>query len=458
MVDPLPSPEFGTSGLRGLADALTDDLVAAYVAAFARISEHDGTLVMGRDLRSSSPRIADSVARGAATAGLKVLDCGVVPTPALAMAALARPTIAVMVTGSHIPADRNGLKFYSARGEITKADEAALVAEVAKNVSVRAKTPEIEPLDAFGAYVARYVDAFGPRALQGMKIGLWEQSSAAREVLRAILEGLGGEVIGLEPLERFEAVDTEAVGGALREKLEGWVATHSLDAIVSTDGDGDRPLLADAGGKVVPGDILGPITARVLTADTIVTPISANTLVDLMGDFAIHKTRIGSPYVIAGMETVGTDAKVLGYEPNGGVLLGFETANGLSPLMTRDSALPIVAVLSAAKGGSVAGLVEALPARRTATDRLQDVPRAASDVLVARLIAGDLSVLPDGLGELAGVDTTDGARMTFESGVIVTLRPSGNAPELRVYVEAGSDAEARALLAEALERVRSAIS
>tara|TARA_B110000908_G_C10080263_1_gene369255 strand:+ start:225 stop:437 length:213 start_codon:yes stop_codon:yes gene_type:complete len=59
-------------------------------------------------------------------AGLAVTDCGDLPTPALALAAIGARAAAVMVTGSHVPADRNGLKFYTPDGEITKIDEMAI--------------------------------------------------------------------------------------------------------------------------------------------------------------------------------------------------------------------------------------------------------------------------------------------------------------------------------------------
>ena len=116
-------PKFGTSGLRGLVTELSDGLCAAYTRAFLRACGQPEMLLIGRDLRPSSPRIAAAVAAGAASLGVRVVDCGAVPTPALALAALARQAPSAMVTGSHIPADRNGLKFYTARGEITKADE-----------------------------------------------------------------------------------------------------------------------------------------------------------------------------------------------------------------------------------------------------------------------------------------------------------------------------------------------
>ncbi len=461
------APKFGTSGLRGLAVELTDDLCARYAAAFCAQHANNGTLYVGQDRRDSSPRIAAAVAAGAASAGLKVMDCGVLPTPAMAGAALKAGTISIMVTGSHIPADRNGLKFYTSAGEFTKADEGPL-AEAVETVVLRDVAGEITRSDAAAeAYVARYVDGVPSGALAGLKIGVWLHSSAASIVIPRILEGLGAEVILLGASEQFVPVDTEAVEDSARVLLSGWTAEHSLDGIVSTDGDADRPLVIDDKGDVVPGDILGPITARWLSAAEVVTTVSANTMVDLMETFGTaRRTKIGSPYVIAEMEACMASGitEVVGYEPNGGFLLGWDVAGSglnLPALMTRDALLPMVGAFAAAKRarGSLSGLLGSLPQRRTATDRLQDVPREVSLGIVDAVLGGDMSVLPVGLlGDLEGVDQTDGVRMSFSSGRVVHIRPSGNAPELRCYVEADSDGSAREVLDATLNSLRDAVS
>lgn len=457
--------KFGTSGLRGLADDLSDDVVRRYVFAFVQVFPHDGVLVVGRDLRASSPRILRAVAEGAALAGLRVLDCGVVPTPALALECAARGAPGVMVTGSHIPADRNGLKFYTRDGEFTKADETALLQALeGPRVAHEARPAKIEKCGAAAAYIARYLEFFASEALKGQRIGVWEHSSAARQVLPEILTGLGADVVALGRSETFVAVDTEAISGVVRDQLAGWAAAHRLDAVVSTDGDADRPLLADEAGLCVPGDILGPLTARALGARDIVTTVSANTMVEAMGQFLeVSRCRIGSPYVIEMMQDRIADGarSVIGYEPNGGVLLGFEAeldGRRLPPLMTRDAVLPIVAVLVAAAGRSVSELVLRLPGRRTATDRLTDVPPDVSAVIVAEVLAGESGLIPPELGAIAAIDTTDGARMTLDGGVIVTIRPSGNAPELRCYVEADGSQTASTLLDEMLARLAARVA
>ncbi|MDO9637538.1 MAG: phosphomannomutase [Pseudotabrizicola sp.] len=451
------APKFGTSGLRGLVTELTDDLVAGYTRSFLAMCPVGSGLWVGRDLRDSSPRLAEVVIAAARGEGVAVTDCGAVPTPALAMASMAARAAAVMVTGSHIPADRNGLKFYVPGGEITKADEAAILAGLGRKAAdltaVRRST-----FDLSGEWAARYRGAFG-RCLDGMKVGVWAHSAVSREGLVACLEALGARVAVLGQSDVFVPVDTEAVPAEVRARFVDWAA--GLDAIVSTDGDGDRPLVADATGRIVPGDVLGQITAALVGADTVVTTVSANTGVDLSGRIArVLRTRIGSPFVIAAMESAG--GRVVGYEPNGGFLLGFEAQGPEGPLprlMTRDSLLPIVAALIEAKrAGSLAARVAMEPGRFTVTDRLEGIAADASAALLARLGAGGLAAFLAPLGAVASVDRTDGLRATLQGGAIVHLRPSGNAPEFRVYAEAETFAAAEALMALAFAQVRDALA
>ena len=455
------APKFGTSGLRGLVTELTPDLVGAHVRAFLRACPMGSGLYVARDLRSSSPAIAAVVIAAARAEGVAVTDCGAVPTPALALAAMGAGAAAVMVTGSHIPDDRNGLKFYTPEGELTKAGEAAILA--ALPAAPRDIAPgSLAAADPVPAYLARYRTAFGPTALAGQRIGVWSHSAVGRDLLIASLHSLGAEVEEIARSDRFIPVDTEAVPPEARAMLRAEAQARGLAAIVSTDGDGDRPLVTDAAGEVVPGDLLGQITARMLGAEAVVTPVSSNTGAEAGRHFArVIRTKIGSPFVIAAMEAAG--GRVAGYEANGGFLLGFEAqgpAGPLSALMTRDSHLPILAPLVLAGQAGLAALIAAEPARFTAADRLQEVPTAHSAALVTRLTedAAALAEFLAGLGERCTArDLTDGLRLTLASGRVVHLRPSGNAPELRFYAEAETPAAAAALLTAGLDRLREAL-
>ncbi len=455
---PLPeAPKFGTSGLRGRVCDLTDPLCAGYVRAFLIATPHDGQLMIGRDLRPSSTRIAATVADAAAGLGLTVFDCGEVSAPALALAAMTAAAPAVMVTGSHIPADRNGLKFYTATGEITKADEAAILAGFREATPGATARPEVTPA-ARDTYAARYTRAYGT-ALSGLSVGLYQHSSVARDLLAEVLAALGAKVTPLGRSGHFIPLDTEAVSAQTRKTLADWAAKGDYDAILSTDGDADRPLVTDATGRVIPGDVIGTLTAMALGAETVVTPVSSNTMIEATGAFTkTLRTRIGSPFVIAGMEAQPEGAKTVGFEANGGFLLGFAAqgpAGPLPPLMTRDAFLPIIATLAevARQGKPLGDLIAALPARHTASDRLENIPTDWSRAFVARLSDDATSrAAVFGASETA-IDRTDGLRISFADGTILHLRPSGNAPELRCYAEAVDSPTATALVAETLDRI-----
>ena len=462
------APKFGTSGLRGLVVELTPELVAQYTHAFLEACETGSSVRVGWDLRPSSPDIAKMVIDAIVAAGGTAVVDGALPTPALALASLDEGQSAIMVTGSHIPADRNGLKFYTPRGEISKRDETAILARFGAKREGNGVQIDTHG-GAIAAYVARYVDGFGAKALSGLRIGVYQHSSVARDIMVHLVQALGAEAVPLAWSDTFIPVDTEAVDPETREQLAGWCEQHELDALISTDGDADRPMVTDATGKIVAGDVLGPLTARLLGADRICTPVSSNTMVDGIDEFSdVTRTRIGSPFVIASMEDAllkDSATKVVGYEANGGFLLGF-TASGpagsLNPLMTRDCLLPILAPLYLAKkvGCGLAELVSEMPARFTATDRLTGIPANISGPILKRLCA-DEEVRAEFFSAMPAeqdVDLTDGLRVTFVGGDIVHLRPSGNAPEFRCYAEADSGERAAELLTQFLEKTKTLLS
>ena len=188
-------------------------------------------------------------------------------------------------------------------------------------------------------------------------------------------------------------------------------------------------------------------------------PGSSNSGVTQKGFEAVIRTRIGSPFVIAGMEAAS--GAVVGYEANGGFLLGFEArgpAGPIAPLMTRDCTLPLLAVLYAARDTSVVARVAKEPPVVTLSDRLQEVPQEKSQLLITRLLedaaARTAFLTPLGRTEVT-VDLTDGLRMILNDGAVVHIRPSGNAPELRAYVETQDLSSAKKLLNDVLMRLQS---
>lgn len=453
--------KFGTSGARGLVTAMTDHVCYAYTAAFLQAVASEATqVVIGHDLRPSSPAITAACVAAIRDAGKQPVYVGALPTPAIALYAMHLCLPALVITGSHIPFDRNGIKFYRAEGEITKNDEHAIqgaTVPLPEHIQTAA-LPDLDPR-AHQHYLQRYVSFAGASALAGMRIAIYEHSSVARDILPEILQALGAQVLSLGRADVFVPIDTEAVRQEDILRARAWAQEYQFDAIISTDGDADRPLIGDEQGNWMRGDIVGILCAQYLKANIVVTPVSSNTAVEQSGLFdTVVRTRIGSPYVIAGMENHAGDNIVAGYEANGGFLLGTNIRSGsysLDALPTRDAALPVIALpcLSKKMGCPMSQLASTLPSRYTASDRLQDFATEDSRTLLINLMQDQeqaAHILAPASGDIIHIDTTDGLRATFSNGDIVHLRPSGNAPELRCYAESGTPVLADSLVSACL--------
>lgn len=459
---------FGTSGVRGLVNHMTDEVCYAYTQAFLDVAVKSvggvEKVVLGHDLRPSSPSIAAACASAVSDTGFEVVYVGALPTPAIASYASSINALAIVVTGSHIPFDRNGIKFYRDDGEISKADEFAIQNSVV-NVPVNLEISELDTIniEAEVHYINRYVDFFGEDYFKGARVAVYEHSSVARDLLRRVLTRLGAEVISFGRTDEFTPIDTEAVRPEDVEQAQKWALAYEFDVIFSTDGDADRPLIGDEFGRWLRGDVVGILCSKFLNADVVVTPVSSNTMLEKSGWFkSILRTRIGSPYVIAAMESVTNPAtNVVGFEANGGFLLGSDILRDdkrLAKLPTRDALLPMLALLALAKASDLklSQLTSILPSRFTHSDRLQNFATAKSRELIGLLSADRkkiIDMMAPNSGEVISIDETDGLRAIFSNGDIVHLRPSGNAPELRCYAESDTQLRAQLLCKSCLESV-----
>jgi phosphomannomutase len=504
--------KFGTSGRRGEVIHLSQ--LEIYINALSELEyllslpPAEGGITAGdtfyfaTDLRPSSTafvpeqggrgEIAQTILRAISDAGLLPVYLGRIPTPALTAYAISQGKGSIMVTGSHIPFDRNGYKVNTARGELLKKDEDPINQRVAatrqrlyrapfesslftEQGALRAGHQDLpaESPVAAQAYSDRYANFFGAAALSGLRLLLYQHSAVGRDLVVDILRRLGAEVVATGRSETFVPIDTENIDAAqlaaLQSLYDEAVAQHGpFDALVSTDGDSDRPLILGIDhGRVhfFPGDLVGMITAESLGADAVVVPISCSDALDRgpLAPLAEPRTRIGSPHVIVGMEQARARGKrtVCGWEANGGFLTGSDILRQgqiLTALPTRDAVLPIVAVLTAAKtrGLPLVDLFNTLPRRYSRAALLKDFPRSEGLALVARLtptVAGDTESIrqtlakvftPEaGFAPIMDLNYTDGVRIYFANGEVAHLRPSGNADEFRFYAVA--DTEPRAL-------------
>lgn len=475
---------FGTSGARGLATAMTDRVCYAYTKGFLQHLENIGELkragervAVGGDFRPSTDRVMEAVCRAAEDMGYRAVNYGKVPSPAVALFGLENRVPAIMVTGSHIPDDRNGIKFNKASGEVLKEDEQGMSSQVVElddaMFDVAGQFVQARPKHEFSPvagenYVMRYLNFLSHDALKGVRVGVYQHSAVGRDVLVKVLSHLGAEVTPLGRSEKFIPVDTEAIRPEDVQLARDWAATGKFDALVSADGDSDRPLISDEAGNWLRGDVAGILCAKYLGADSVSTPVSCNSAVEKCGWFnEVRRTRIGSPYVVASMlQATAAGAKcAVGYEANGGFLLNSDLERDgrfLRALPTRDAVIVLLGILLLAKARhqTVAQLAAGLPARFTASDRLKNFATEKSRAILAKFdsgsVAADKSEIEKVFGPICGkvssLNRTDGLRITFANEEIIHLRPSGNAPEFRCYAEAGSDGRAREITALALAK------
>lgn len=459
---------FGTSGLRGLVSEMSDLECYCYTQAFLKYLFDNGyerrEIAIAGDLRQSTNRILNAVTTGIEDSGCFIDYCGKIPTPALAYYGIKNGKASIMVTGSHIPDDRNGIKFNLVDGEILKRDEAGIserYKEIRKNEGVRNKFNLEEMLvvrrdfdnmsvnSARRDYIKRYIDFFPENCLKDKKIVFYKHSSAARDIIPVILMGLGASVIRVGSSEKFIPVDTEALRDEDAEFAARCAAKYSPFAIMSADGDGDRPLLFDENGEFVRGDILGIIASVNLGADSVSLPISCNTSIEICSNIPdVRRTKIGSSYVVESVYNAAKEGRrcAVGYEANGGFILGsnIEHDGGfISKLPTRDAVLPLISavLLLDRKGQTISELVSDFSPRFTSSGIIRDFSRERGERIIS-LLSGENGIenaekyFDFRAGCIEKMDYTDGARMFFGTGEILHVRQSGNAPEFRCYAEA----------------------
>ena len=501
----------------------------------------DGGIVRGDDfyfaydLRPSSTQyvreeqgrgeICQAVECAIRDAGIRPVNLGSIPTPALAYCALKRSKGSIMVTGSHIPFNRNGYKLNTSAGELLKEHEEPINRAVRRVREQMYSQPfaasqfnerglfksghrdlPSETGEAKSEYLDRYLSFFEESSLSGKRILVYQHSAVGRDLLVEILERFGADVIPTGRSDSFIPIDTENIDNAQLATIQALSdeagAKHGpIDAVVSTDGDSDRPLIlgvnaATAEVRFFGGDLVGMVVAEYLGADAVVVPISCNDAIDRgsLARIVQPKTRIGSPYVIAGMKKARSQGAMIvcGWEANGGFLIGSDISRKgrtLKALPTRDAVLPILGVLFAANATRLPliELFASLPKRFSRAALLKGIPRQLSLKIVQRFLpddpriqevvfAQDGTTLLDGdklqlgageshekeaeevrrqlqefftpqlgFGTITRLNYTDGVRISFNNGDVAHFRPSGNADELRIYGVADTQDRADAI-------------
>jgi phosphomannomutase / phosphoglucomutase len=448
---------FGTNGIREVVgESLTAPFVTRVAAAITSVVSVGPPIVVGWDGRTSSPEFARIVSSTLALAGHRVIELGVLPTPAIQYnVKRLGAQLGVIVTASHNPPEFNGLKCIAADGlEVPRAVEESIEQAVERNAVVTARfdgvgevVPDYDGARQYVHGILAQVDVARVRA-RHFTVVLDCGNGASIPTSPRLLRELGCRVIALNAnLDgTFPGHLSEPTEPNLRDLVHA-VPAAGADLGIAHDGDADRAIFVEAGGRYVPGEemltLLGKDAVERTPGGIVVTPVSASQSVEdavtAAGGSVVY-TRVGSPSVTHEMQARHA---VFGGEENGGLIFpAFQYA--------RDGAMTAAGVLDllARKGTDLASALAGLP-KYTFLKEKAPCPVPLRDAVLARISAT--------LG--AGSDrvvTIDGVKV-YRDGGWVLLRPSGTEPLFRVFAESKDPARARALADAGLAAVKSAV-
>jgi phosphoglucosamine mutase len=336
---------FGTDGIRGRANTtITPDLAMRVGMASGivfRNGEHRHRVIIGKDTRLSGYMIENALVSGFTSVGMDVLVTGPIPTPAIAMLTRSmRCDLGVMISASHNPYDDNGIKLFGGNGlKLSDAIEAEIEALIDADLSPRlAASDRIGRAQRIDGVQDRYIEFAKltlPRAmsLQGLRIVIDCANGAAYKVAPQALWELGAEVISLGVEPDGLNINRE-VGSTSPGALSAKVREMRADLGIALDGDADRVVLVDEGGRVIDGDQLMAVVAQSWKEDgrlakpgivaTVMSNLGLERFLTGLG-LSLLRTPVGDRYVSETMRERGFN---VGGEQSGHIILSDFTTTG----------------------------------------------------------------------------------------------------------------------------------
>ncbi|WP_265520659.1 phosphoglucosamine mutase [Oerskovia flava] len=445
---------FGTDGVRGLANkdvtaelALDLGVAAAHVlGASGEFEGHRPRAVVGRDPRASGEFLSAAVAAGLASAGVDVVNLGVVPTPAVAyLTGALGVDLGVMISASHNPMPDNGIKFFARGGvKLDDAVEDAIEQRLGEHwdrpTGAAVGRMSTDTGQSGAAYVRHLVESIGgsddSAPLTGLRIAVDCANGAASEVGPAALRAAGADVVVINASPDGRNIN-EKCGSTHPEQLQAVVVASEADFGVAFDGDADRCLAVDHAGVLVDGDqIMGVLALALkdagrLAQDTLVVTVMSNLgLLLAMRDAGVRTVQagVGDRYVL---EEMRAGAFTLGGEQSGHIIMSDYATTGDGVLTALHLAARVQQ--TGQKLADLAAVVQRLP------QTLQNVAgvdkaRAGTDEVLREAVARAEQALGD-------------------TGRVL-LRPSGTEALVRVMVEASTQHQADEVAADLAGVVR----
>lgn len=438
---------FGTNGIRGDAEKFfTNDFCFKIASAYAFYLRNNlginSPIALGYDPRPSSFRILKWITNGLLSQKLTVYDEGVVPSPCLTyFTKVSEAKVGIMITGSHVREDMNGLKLYIQGEEVSKIQEAEIEAVYEKLESIlkpKAYEGLVKSETRAAEFYKNMLVKLADGNFKGKGVVLDAGNGTQSEIIPEVLNALGVKIfkINCDLSNPLMSRDTETSGAFL--DLEKTVLSQSADFGIGFDSDGDRAVFVTNQGQMLTGDVSCSLIAKFGPGEYVVTPINTSSVVEHIGK-KVERTKVGATQVAARMKEVGAS---YGFEANGG---------GISAeiFYGRDGGTTLIKMLKILRSTKkdLQTLVNELPRFYQVREKV-DCPKELNE----KIIAGARERKKDlNLNEL------DGLKFTYPNGDWILFRASGNAPEFRVFTESKDKQTAERLNKEGMDFVKSFI-
>lgn len=436
---------FGTDGVRGVANSeLTPELAFKLGKAGAYVLSRDKerpVVIIGKDTRLSGDMLEDALSAGILAVGGNVIKVGVLPTPAIAhLVKIYQADAGVVISASHNPFEYNGIKFFNGEGfklddSIENEIEDIILRDIDVNSHItgdmlgRCLEADDDAEEKYAKFLKSTIDA----DIKGIKLVLDCANGAAYSVAEKVYSELGADitVIGNEP----NGVNiNDGCGSTQPEKLQKEVVKQGAFMGLAYDGDADRLIAVDEKGRIIDGDKLICICAKMMkerkqlagdiVTATVMSNIGFHKYINSMG-CSVEVTGVGDRYVLESMLKTGSR---IGGEQSGHIIFLNHTTTGdgiLSSLQLLQAVL-----LSGKKASELSDEIEIFP----------QVLRNARVKNENKSIFMDDSEVKEAVAKV---------EKEIEGSGRLLIRPSGTEPLVRVMLE-GQDVEHITQLAESL--------
>jgi len=422
---------FGTDGIRGEVGKfpiVPDFVMRLGYAAGQVLAKNAGThgkptVLIGKDTRVSGYLLEAALEAGLSAAGVDVMLCGPMPTPAVAyLTRTLRLSAGVVISASHNPYHDNGIKFFSAHGD--KLDDAVeLQIEAALNEPMNCvdsahlgKAKRLD--DATGRYIEFCKSTFPNHlSLHGLKLVVDCAHGAAYHIAPHVFHELGAEVVSIGIHPNGKNIN-DGVGATAPKALIEKVKEEKADLGIALDGDADRLQLVDAHGRLFNGDELLYLIAKARkdagesvkgVVGTLMTNLAVEKAIQAEG-IQFERAKVGDRYVL---EKLKENNWQLGGEGSGHLIC-------LDKHTTGDGIVAALQVLSAMKQH-----------QKTLAQLLEKVTLFPQTLINVKYKQGY-----DWKTDAKIQEAIKQAEKNLSGSGRVLIRPSGTEPLLRVMVEA----------------------